>query len=523
MALHLNDLLRRSAIFVHRWLGVMLCLLFLLWFPSGIGMMYWGFPSVGPADRLDRSPTLDASAITVSPAEAAAKLDGAPVGQVRLNTFDGRPVYHFRTGRGETLIYADNGEQLIDVSREMLDRIASAWSGQAVSAATVARIEEVDQWTIQTRLPDVEPLWKYSWPDGQQLYISQATGEVVQYTTTASRLGAYLSAIPHWLYFTPLRKNGLLWSRMVIWTSGLGTVGALLGIVIGISMYSPKKRYRHGGNPTSIPYSGQKRWHMSVGLIFGVGAVTWAFSGMLSMDPFPMQQTGGGGRRGGGPDIPKSLRGGGTHLPAFAAKHPRVAVEQAGAVAVKELELTSFAGEPVYLATIAGGETRIIPVDGDLRTEFDHQRIIDVVTKAAQTSGGASIDWLDRYDRYYLDRHRERPLPVLLVRMNDPDHTRYYIDPKTARSVGTYSARNWMSRWLYHGLHSLDFPWLYDYRPLWDIVVISFMVGGTALCVTSFVLAWRVLGRKLAALTADASFDALAGSEDQPLEEDDRL
>jgi len=28
--------------------------------------------------------------------------------------------------------------------------------------------------------------------------------------------------------------------------------------------------------------------------------------------------------------------------------------------------------------------------------------------------------------------------------------------------------------------------------------VIAFMLGGTALCVTSLVLAWRVLGRKLA-------------------------
>ena len=63
--------------------------------------------------------------------------------------------------------------------------------------------------------------------------------------------------------------------------------------------------------------------------------------------------------------------------------------------------------------------------------------------------------------------------------------------------VGTYSSSNWVSRWLYHGLHSLDFPWLYNYRPLWDIVVITFMLGGTALCVTSLILAWRVLGRKL--------------------------
>ena len=86
---------------------------------------------------------------------------------------------------------------------------------------------------------------------------------------------------------------------------------------------------------------------------------------------------------------------------------------------------------------------------------------------------------------------------MILARLNDDEQTRYYIDPKTGRIAGNYSASNWVSRWLYHGLHSFDFPWLYNYRPLWDVVVITFMVGGTALCVTSLILAWRVLGRKL--------------------------
>ena len=84
--------------------------------------------------------------------------------------------------------------------------------------------------------------------------------------------------------------------------------------------------------------------------------------------------------------------------------------------------------------------------------------------------------------------------------MNDAVGTRYYIDPKTARVVGTYSARGWVNRWLYHGLHSLDFPWLYNYRPLWDIVVITLMLGGTAVCITSMVLTWRVVARKVSAL-----------------------
>ncbi len=89
---------------------------------------------------------------------------------------------------------------------------------------------------------------------------------------------------------------------------------------------------------------------------------------------------------------------------------------------------------------------------------------------------------------------------MILARYTDAQQTRIYIDPKTARIASGYQSGDWMDRWLYHGLHSLNFPWLYNHRPLWDIVVISFMIGGTTLCVTSLILAWRVLGRKLRAL-----------------------
>jgi hypothetical protein len=82
---------------------------------------------------------------------------------------------------------------------------------------------------------------------------------------------------------------------------------------------------------------------------------------------------------------------------------------------------------------------------------------------------------------------------VILVRLDDPDATRFYIDPQTARVAGTYSSRRWVSRYLYHGLHSLDVPWLYSHRPVWDVIVLTFMIGGTALCVTSVILAWRVV------------------------------
>src|SRR5688572_20373366 len=373
--------LRRAAIVVHRWLGVALCLVFLLWFPSGIGMMYWDFPGVTAADRLDRSPALDRSKVLLSPGEAFATLGElqAPT-QIRLNTFDGRPVYRFRTGQGEHLVYADTGEEQLFVSDEMIQRVASAWTRQPANTATVEAVEEVDQWTVGGALRTLRPMWKYSWPDGEQVYISGDSGEVVQYTTTASRLGAYLGPIPHWLYFTPLRKHPPEWSRLVIWSSGIGTLAVILGVIIGIWMYSPSKRYWNGDVATSIPYRGQKRWHTVLGLIFGVAAATWAFSGMLSMDPFPARTGGPAGIGDRDAGIPEALRGQ-MRMEAFSAKHPREALARLENLDVKELEFTTFVGEAAYLARLASGGTRIVPVVGEPDFEFDRGRIIDVVTK----------------------------------------------------------------------------------------------------------------------------------------------
>lgn len=126
-----------SLIFFHRWLGVALCGLFLIWFPSGIGMMYFGWPAVTAADRLQRLPTLDPASVVITPGEAAEKLRTDPT-HLRLTSFDGRPVYRFggaRAGSGPVL-YADSGDAQGEVPMAMVHRIAAAWTGQPVSRAT---------------------------------------------------------------------------------------------------------------------------------------------------------------------------------------------------------------------------------------------------------------------------------------------------------------------------------------------------------------------------------------------------
>jgi hypothetical protein len=107
--------------------------------------------------------------------------------------------------------------------------------------------------------------------------------------------------------------------------------------------------------------------------------------------------------------------------------------------------------------------------------------------------------FLTEYDAYYLDRNHELPLPVLRVVLNDPQKTRFYIDPKTARIVGEYVSGSWVERWLYHGLHSINLPWLYNHRPAWDIVVLLLMLGGASLSVTAVIIGFQLVRQKLRA------------------------
>jgi hypothetical protein len=464
---------------------------------------------VTPRDRLARASALDPASVKLSPHEAAEAVgvDPSP-SQIRLNTFDGRPVYRFSGGRGGgRVVYADTGEEQRPAPRSVRDRVAIAWTGQPASRAVVQSIQDVDQWTL-LGLRNVRPLWKYSWPNGEQLYIGES-GEVLQYTTRGSRLAAYLGAIPHWMYFTPLRKHQVPWLRFMIWSSAIGTFAALIGIVIGVWRYSPSKKYRFDGTPSSLPYRGQKWWHAVFGLVFGVATVTWTFSGLMSLDPFPRVDPRGqqAARATQGPGVPGALRGR-VQMEDFAASHPSQVLARHPELQVKELRFTSFVGWPLYVADLGDGTARTLTLEGEAIDEFDRQLIIDTVKSVATDPDAMETTLITEYDLYYLDRRRQQPLPVMLFRMNDADNTRYYIDPKTATVVGGYSDRAWSERWLFSGLHSLNFPWLYNNRPLWDIVVIGFMVGGTALCVTSLVLAWRVLGRKLAWLATRS-----AGSE----------
>jgi hypothetical protein len=277
--------------------------------------------------------------------------------------------------------------------------------------------------------------------------------------------------------------------------------------VIGVRLFSPARRYSRDGRPTYLPYRGWKRWHAFMGLTAGVVTVTWAFSGWLSMGPFasierveawlwPAESaaetdaTSEAVVR-----LATVLRGGRLPFARYDAKPPAAAIGAVRGFAVKELEYTSIGGRPVYVASDTTGDTRIIPVDGEPIVMLEPQELMARIRTAVGPR--ASIDRLDRYDAHYRGRRGERPLPVVRVRFNDTSGTRYYVDPRTASVVSDARGADWIDRWAYHGLHSLDFPWLYNNRPLWDGIVAALLLAGTALSATSLVLAWKALTRRL--------------------------
>jgi hypothetical protein len=107
----------------------------------------------------------------------------------------------------------------------------------------------------------------------------------------------------------------------------------------------------------------------------------------------------------------------------------------------------------------------------------------------------ANVTLLDDYDSYYYDRDRELPLPVLRIRYGDAQRTWLYVDANRGTVLRKEERLTRVNRWLYHGLHSLDFPFLYYRRPLWDVVVIALSLGGLGLTLTTVVPVFRRVRR----------------------------
>ena len=255
------------------------------------------------------------------------------------------------------------------------------------------------------------------------------------------------------------------------------------------------------------------KWHHYAGLFFGVVTLTWVYSGLLSMGPFNWFAT-----QGFTAEQREAATGGPLRTDVLTLDSIRAAVGvYETAFTPRQLDVVQVRGEPFWVADHAPSLDEVGPwmesglrpraarpaldrayvsaahPESGMRARFEREAM---ETFARELMAGVPIEdavWLQEYDGYYYDPRGARGLPVLRVRYTDPQRTWLYLDPAQGSVVQRSERVTRLRRWLYQGFHSLDFPFLYFERPLWDIVVIALSVGGTALSVTTMLPAWRRL------------------------------
>ena len=83
------------------------------------------------------------------------------------------------------------------------------------------------------------------------------------------------------------------------------------------------------------------------------------------------------------------------------------------------------------------------------------------------------------------------------MKFNDEDETWLYLASNDGTLVQAEVRGSRQERWLYQGLHSLDFPGLYQTPWAWYPLIIGLSLGGVALSLTSAIVGWRFLRAKV--------------------------
>lgn len=455
----------------HRWLGIVLGLMLVLWFVSGLVMLFVARPQLDEAERLAGLPVLADSAIRVSP-EAAWQALGLPdePQSIRLNAAGGRPAYRILANKQWHAVDAENGRIFEVPDAGMARHLVSQHAG--TTAIITASAIDLDQWTVYRRFDALRPFWQVELADGRHYYVSTRSGEVALDTSPGERAWNWIGSVVHWIYITPLRQNTPLWRNIVLWSSFLALLLSISGLWLGWQRLRLRAPYSDG---RWTPYrTGWKRWHHVLGLTGGLILMTWLLSGWLSLAPVGLA---GGASK---PGRAQTLR-----------------VQQLTALpepAANRLEIEWLAlGEALVRIEKYTDGTRISLNQQPAKPQLS---LAEIEAAVSGLNAGAIRDaqWLAVPDtRYFPLRHHPRSFPVARLELADADASVLYISPCNGRIEVISNRHDFAHRWLYQGLHRLDIPVLVAAPLLRDILVITLSLLGMALSLTGCVLGWRRL------------------------------
>lgn len=510
VASRLPTQLKTALIVIHRYSSAALCLLFAAWFISGVAMAYYRKPVLIEEQRLAFSEPLNPASEALAPAqlpELAATWHDTEL--LRLGQWQGRPLYRWRTTDAVwRTAWGDTGAPA-SFDGASLEPEAARWFGDGTPFGYDGAFYEQSQWSYFTEAREHYPLHRFS-TEGRaprQVFFSSRTGEPIVATTFGTRVLYYLGPGLHYFSFYPIRNNSALWRGLVNWSSGIGALTCLIGIVIGLWQL----RWRAiGTDRRVVPYARRwMRWHHWTGLFVGLLTFTWVLSGLFSMNPAGIFPT---------TDVPATLEsaflGPQPPLSAMPSRAPNVDVRSGDAI--KELEWKRLRGQSYVVARRDLSTTRLLWPDGNgfaERPPFSNGELMGFV-RDLLPAPVRSVEQLNEFDdHYYARRDRHLPLPVLRVRLQDEHSTWYYLDPATGQLFLKSDDGTRVRRWLYNGLHSFDMQFLLRRGRWWDVTIWLLSLFGLALSVTGVVIAWQWIQRSVGpALAASAAGDLPKGA-----------
>lgn len=469
-----------ALVWLHRWTGIAACLLFTLWFGSGIVMLYEPFPSLAASERFDRAVPFDTATVQISPAAVVAAIPEAQ--SLRLRLRDGKAAYLVHDGNQFVAVDAATGWKLPPIDAAAALRIARQFEG---ATAHAAELVEFDQWVVHEGFGAQRPYYRVEMADAADtvLYVSATTGEVRQRTTGVQRALNAVGAVPHWLYWTAIRKHWSLWDSMVWWLSLVALCSGTLGLAVGIWRFVQSKG--RGGSGWKV-FVSWWRWHHVLGLTAGVFLIGWIVSGWLSMDHGRLFS-----RSSVPPEIEERVRP--AVLGTFANDMPLALLQSLGEVV--EIELHTFHGNP-FLVRRRGQAADIVTVSGETHPFLPDEWIESGVRAAFREEPHPVRVDLPEQDLYM--RAEELPATARLFVLPGPPERRAYVDALTGELLAIQDPSRRAYAWVYYALHTYRFQSLVGRDGLRTILLLVPLLAGFALSVTGVVIGWRRVRKSIA-------------------------
>ena len=455
----------RALVLIHRWLGVVFCLLFAMWFASGMVMHFVPFPSLSEAERVAGLPVLALPSKRVDIMQVFDFKEKNLLARMHLSAPAGVPVYIGRRLDGTITAFdgASGAMLVVDTTHALASARAHAQArGLDAAHAAHTALASHDQWSVPNGFDAHRPLHRIALNDAAhtEIYVSSVTGEVVLDTTRFERAWNWAGSVVHWLYPTVLRQHWATWDRTVWWLSLMAMMGALAGAALGVIRL----------NGLRSPYRGWMFWHHTLGLTCALFVLTWIFSGWLSMDH---------GR----------IFSNGQPTDDERARIIGVAPSDVGDIKApfKEIEWFGFAGQTMTRVIDASGKRRL-----HAGTQSGPWLSSAQLDSAARALGATCMHAVVAADDAYPAQSIAGGVPVYRITCGD---TWFHIDGADGRIIEKLDASRRAYRWAYQALHTLDFPLLAQRETLRTLLILALCSAGLAFSLTGAVIGWRRLKR----------------------------